>query len=261
MLIGLDVGNTNITVGVFADGVEYISPLHSWRLTTLHHMTADEMAAPVLAHLGHVGISAGSLQAAIVSSVVPVLERTIREMLERILAIRNPLFVTHETDSGLAFDYPNPAEVGADRIVNAAAGMVLYGAPLILVDFGTATTFCCISQEGAYLGGEILPGVGISLQALTRRAAKLSSVPIGRPLRAIGKSTGDGMVAGLYYQNVGALEKIVRLLKDEMGTPEPRVVATGGFANLFREGTDCIDVIDADLTLKGLKIIHERQPG
>lgn len=258
-MIGLDVGNTNITVGIFADGAEYISPLHSWRLTTLHHMTADEMAAPMLAHLGHVGISAGSLHAAIVSNVVPVLERTIREMLERIFGIRNPLFVTYETDTGLGFDYPNPAEVGADRIVNAAAGIVLYGAPLVLIDFGTATTFCCISKDGAYLGGEIMPGVGISLQALINRAAKLSSVPIARPLQAMGKSTGDGMVAGSYNQTIGALEKIVALLKVEMGQPEPSVVATGGFANLFREGTDCIDRTDADLTLKGLKIIHERQ--
>lgn len=258
LLIGLDIGNTNITVGLFDEGAGHISPRHALRLNTVHHATSDEVAAPLLAHLAHLGISPDSIGSAIVSSVVPVLDRTIREMLERVFSIRRPVFVDWQTDTGLTFEYPNPAEIGADRIVNAAAGIALYGMPLILVDFGTATTFCCVSADGAYLGGEILPGVGISLQALTSRAAKLSSVSIERPSAAIGKSTTAGMVAGLYYQTIGAIEKISSEIKKEMGSPSPRVIATGGFANLFRDGSECIDVIDIDLTLKGLKLIHER---
>jgi len=222
-------------------------------------MTADEIAAPILAHLAHAGITTGSVREGVVACVVPVLDRPIRVLLEHTFGLRDPLFVDHTADTGLAYDYPNPSEIGADRIVNAAAGIALYGAPLLIIDFGTATTFCCISAEGKYLGGQILPGADISLQALTSRAAKLSSVPIAKPARVVGKSTAEGMVAGLYYQNLGALDLITRRIKEEMRAPELTIIATGGLAALFSAAWPGISAVDQDLTLKGLKLIHDRR--
>jgi type III pantothenate kinase len=294
LLIGIDVGNTNITVGVFDDDASarhayhaaklpacrqperapasiqeagtahtvppcIAAPLFAWRFTTKQYMTADEIAAPLLAHLAHAGIATGSVCDGVVACVVPVLERPIRVMLEHTFGIRDPLFVDHTADTGIAYDYPNPAEIGADRIVNAAAGIALYGTPLLIVDFGTATTFCCISAEGRYLGGQILPGVEISLQALTNRAAKLRSISIAKPAHVIGKSTEEGMAAGFYYQTLGALELITRHIKEEMCVPDLTIIATGGLAGLFSAAWPAISTIDQDLTLKGLKLIHERR--
>jgi type III pantothenate kinase len=259
LLIGIDVGNTNITVGIFDEGAGRISPVHSWRFTTKQYMTADELSAPILVHLAHVGIQPESICSGVVSCVVPALERSIRAALAHTFGLSDPLFIDYTTDCGVAFDYPHPAEIGADRIVNAAAGIALYGKPLLIVDFGTATTFCCISRDGKYLGGQILPGVDISLQALTSRAAKLSSVPIAEPGRVIGKSTGEGMVAGIYYQNLGALGLITNRIKEEMQEPDLRIIATGGLAALFSSAWPGIEAIDQDLTLKGLKLIHERR--
>ena len=274
MLIGIDVGNTNITVGIFNEGargpcehsagkndaaMHGFAPLHAWRFTTRQYMTADELSAPILVHLAHTGIQAESIRAGVVACVVPALERSIRAMFANTFGLGDPLFIDHTTDCGLGFEYPRPSEIGADRIVNAAAGLALYGKPLLIVDFGTATTFCCISREGNYLGGQILPGVDISLQALTSRAAKLTSVPIAEPARVIGKSTGEGMVAGIYYQTMGALELIIRRIKEEMREPDLRIIATGGLSALFSGASSGIDVIDQDLTLKGLKLIYERR--
>jgi len=261
LLIGIDVGNTNITVGVFGDDADNTSPLHSWRFTTKQYMTADEVSAPILTHLAHVGIHTGSIYSGIVACVVPALERPIRAMLENTFGIGEPLFIDHTVDCGLEFEYPNPSEIGADRIVNAAAGIALYGKPLLIVDFGTATTFCCISREGKYQGGLILPGVDISLQALTSRAAKLSSISIAAPDGVIGKSTGEGMVSGIYHQTLGALDLITRRIKEETQEPDLRIIATGGLANFFSASWPQIDAIDQDLTLKGLKLIHERRGG
>lgn len=258
MLIGIDVGNTNITVGLFRDGNSGTDPDFSWRLNTVANATADEIAAPLISHLLFHGLDPAGIDSAVVSSVVPDLYYVLRRMLEETFQVQDPLFVDHTTDTGLTFDYPLPEEIGADRIVNAAAAYKLYGGPLIIIDFGTATTFCCVDADGAYLGGQILPGVGISLHALTSRAAKLSSVRIAKPERAIGKSTRQGMSAGIYYQTVGAIEKISSMLIREMGG-SPRVLATGGVVNLFSDDLPVISLIDHDLTLKGLKIIHDRQ--
>jgi len=258
LLIGIAVGNTNITVGIFADAAGELSPLQSWRFTTKQYMTADEMAAPIIAHLMHADFEAAGIHAGIVACVVPSLERSLHLMLEGVFGLTDPLFVDSTVNCGLAYAYPNPAEIGADRIVNAAAGLALYGAPLLIIDFGTATTFCCISRDGKYLGGQILPGVEISLQALTIRAEKLSSVSIVRPRQVIGTSTADGMAAGIYYQTMGALELITRRIKEEMREPKLKIVATGGLAGLFSADWPGIDAIDQDLTLKGLKLIHER---
>jgi type III pantothenate kinase len=258
LLIGIDVGNTNSTVGIFADAPGELTPLQAWRFTTKQYMTADEMAAPIIAHLMHAGLSAAHISAGVVACVVPSLERSLRLMLEGVFGLRDPLFVDSATDCGLKYAYPNPSEIGADRIVNAAAGIALYGAPLLIIDFGTATTFCCISRAGEYLGGQILPGVEVSLQALTVRAEKLSSVSIVRPRQVIGKSTADGMAAGIYYQTIGALELITQRIREEMGESNLKIIATGGLAGLFSADWPGIGVIDQDMTLKGLKLIHER---
>jgi len=258
LLIGIDVGNTNITVGIFADAADALAPMQSWRFTTKQYMTADEMAAPIITHLIHAGYRAANIHAGVVACVVPSLERSLRLMLEGVFGLTSPLFVDSTVDCGLAYAYPNPPEIGADRIVNAAAGAALYGAPLLIIDFGTATTFCCVSRGGEYLGGLILPGVEVSLQALTIRAEKLSSVSITRPQQVIGKSTANGMAAGIYYQTMGALELITRRIKEEMREPDLKIVATGGLAGLFSADWPGITVIDQDLTLKGLKLIHER---
>jgi len=259
LLIGIDVGNTNITVGIFADTAGELTPLQAWRFTTKQYMTADEMAAPIITHLMHAGYQASSINAGVVACVVPSLERSLHIMLEGVFGLTNPLFVDSSVDCGLQYAYPNPSEIGADRIVNAAAGIALYGTPLLIIDFGTATTFCCISRDGKYLGGQILPGVEISLQALTTHAEKLSSVSIVRPRQVIGKSTADGMAAGIYYQTMGALELITRRIREEMQEPDLKIVATGGLAGLFSTDWSGITVIDQDLTLKGLKLIHERR--
>lgn len=258
MLIGIDVGNTNITVGLFKDKNGGTTPDFSWRLNTVANATADEIAAPLISHLLFNRLDPGRVDGAVVSSVVPDLYYVLRRMLEDTFRIREPLFIDHTVDTGLTFAYPHPDEIGADRIVNAAAAYHLYGGPLIIIDFGTATTFCCVDGAGAYLGGEILPGVGISLNALTSRAAKLSSIRISKPESAIGKSTREGMSAGIYYQTVGAIEKITGMLLREMAG-EPQVLATGGVVNLFSGDLPVISLIDHDLTLKGLKIIHDRQ--
>jgi len=257
MLIGVDVGNSNITVGLFEEKQKGVVPERSWQLNTVPNATADEIAAPLLAHLLFSRIDLSSIRHAIVSSVVPALFHPLKFMFRKIFKIDNPVFVDCTTDTGLVYDYPNPEEIGADRIVNAAAGIHLYTTPLIVIDFGTATTFCCISEKGAYLGGQILPGVGISLNALTSRAARLSEVRISRPESPLGRTTAQGITSGIYYQTVGAVEKIVAQLSEFIGR-NPVVLATGGFARFFAEATEAIDVVDRELTLKGLKYIYDR---
>lgn len=257
MLIGIDAGNTNITVGLFPEDTERIEPLFAWRFNTKADETGDELAAPILAHLLYKKIEPTSIRHAIVSSVVPALDFPLRSMLAQTMAVEQPVFVDHNTDSGLSYAYPNPAEIGADRIVNAAAAIVLYGPPLLIIDFGTATTFCCVSADGAYLGGQILPGVGLSLRALTERAAKLPAAPLLHPAAPLANNTQDSISAGIYYQTLGAVEKIIPLLRAEIGG-QPTVVATGGYAALFTRQLPVIDVLDTDLTLKGLRLIHNR---
>jgi type III pantothenate kinase len=257
LLIAIDIGNTNVTAGLFRRRSGEYEPLLNWRFTTLPGATADELAAPLLAHLQHSRVAVEEVSHALVASVVPELDYSVKQMLRSIFGVQHPEFISAATDTGLGYAYPVPSEIGADRIVNAAAGVHLYGAPLIIIDFGTATTFCCISEDRKYLGGQIMPGVGTSLRALTSRAAKLFDVRIRRPESALGQSTSDGLVSGIYYQTIGAVEKALEVLKKEMqGTP--RVLATGGLAGLFEEALPGIDEVDMLLTLRGLKIIHDR---
>ncbi|MDK2889170.1 MAG: type pantothenate kinase [Thermoanaerobacter sp.] len=252
MILVFDVGNTNIVLGVYK-GQEL---LEHWRLSTNPHRTADEYGMLLRDLFQYAGISRRDIRALVISSVVPPLMLALEQMSEKYFGVR-PLVVGPGIKTGLAIKYDNPREVGADRIVNAVAGYELYGGPLIIVDFGTATTFDAISARGEYLGGAIAPGIGISTEALFARAAKLPRVELVRPPSVIGKNTVSSMQAGIIFGFVGQVDEIVRRMKAELGG-NPTVLATGGLAELIARESRTIDRVDQLLTLKGLRLIYER---
>ncbi|MCS5697067.1 type III pantothenate kinase [Desulfofundulus thermocisternus] len=252
MILVFDVGNTNIVLGVYK-GQEL---LEHWRLSTNPHRTADEYGMLLRDLFQYAGISRRDIRALVISSVVPPLMLALEQMSEKYFGVR-PLVVGPGIKTGLAIKYDNPREVGADRIVNAVAGYELYGGPLIIVDFGTATTFDAISARGEYLGGAIAPGISISTEALFARAAKLPRVELVRPPSVIGKNTVSSMQAGIIFGFVGQVDEIVRRMKAELGG-NPTVLATGGLAELIARESRTIDRVDQLLTLKGLRLIYER---
>ncbi|MGB9803977.1 MAG: type III pantothenate kinase [Desulfofundulus sp.] len=252
MILVFDVGNTNIVLGIYK-GQEL---LEHWRLSTNPQRTADEYGMLLRDLFQYAGISRRDVKALVISSVVPPLMLALEQMSEKYFGVK-PLVVGPGIKTGLAIKYDNPKEVGADRIVNAVAGYELYGGPLIIVDFGTATTFDAISARGEYLGGAIAPGIGISTEALFARAAKLPRVELVRPQSVIGKNTVSSMQAGIIFGFVGQVDEIVRRMKDEMGG-NPIVLATGGLAELIARESRTIDRVDPLLTLKGLRLIYER---
>lgn len=248
----LDVGNTNIVLGVY-EGEEL---KHHWRMETNRHKTEDEYGMIVKNLFQHVNLSLDSIEGIIISSVVPPIMFSLERMCEKYFNI-TPLVVGPGIKTGLNIKYENPREVGADRIVNAVAGIKEYGGPLIIVDFGTATTYCYINEDKQYMGGAIAPGIGISTEALYSKAAKLPRIEIGRPDHIIGKNTVSAMQSGILYGYVGQVEGIVKRMK-ATGSTNPLVIATGGLAQLISKESDVIDVVDSFLTLKGLKLIYER---
>lgn len=248
----LDVGNTNIVLGVY-EGEEL---KYHWRMETNRHKTEDEYGMIVKNLFQHVNLSLGSIEGIIISSVVPPIMFSLERMCEKYFNI-TPLVVGPGVKTGLDIKYENPREVGADRIVNAVAGIKEYGGPLIIVDFGTATTYCYINEDKQYMGGAIAPGIGISTEALYSKAAKLPRIEIGRPDHIIGKNTVSAMQSGILYGYVGQVEGIVKRMK-ATGSTNPLVIATGGLAQLISKESDVIDVVDSFLTLKGLKLIYER---
>jgi type III pantothenate kinase len=258
MLLALDIGNTNIVVGVFT-GDEL---LHSWRLSTQRQRTADEMGMWVLQLFQHGQLKPSDVDGVVVASVVPTLTRPTAEMSRRYFQ-REPLVVDATTDTGMPVLYHAPNEVGADRIVNGVAAYERYGRaearPLIVVDFGTATTFDAITEHGEYLGGVICPGVNISADALFQRAARLPRVDVRRPETVIGRTTVGSMQSGLYYGYVGLVEGIVARMRGELGS-RTACVATGGLAEMIAPDATSIDTVDRDLTLHGLRMIWARQP-
>lgn len=251
MLLVLDVGNTNTTLGLY-DGATL---KHSWRLTTERQRTVDEYGIMCRTLLDLAGLDSTAVTDIAVSSVVPPLDFTLHKMIEVYFHIK-PLFID-TTNAGMPVLYDDPTAVGADRIVNAVAVFARYGGPAIAVDFGTATTFDAISEKGEYIGGIICPGISISAEALFQRAARLHRVDIRRPERVIGTNPTGSMQSGLYYGNVALVDGVLERMIEELGH-STRVVATGGLAPLISRGSRLIESVDADLTLEGMRIIYER---
>jgi type III pantothenate kinase len=249
-LLVVDVGNTNVVLGVY-DGDEL---LRSWRLATARERTADEYG--ILVKQLTDGTINGSLEGVIVSSVVPPLDSTIALMIEKYFGVET-LFVEPGVKTGIAIQVDNPQEVGADRIVNCVAVHEKYGGPSIIVDFGTATTFDVVTADAKYIGGVIAPGIQISAEALFARAARLPRVDIRRPPTVIGTNTVVNMQSGLYFGYLGLVDGILTRMKREVPGVK-KVIATGGLASLLARDSEHIEEVDDDLTLKGLKIIYDR---
>ena len=252
MLLVMDVGNTNTSLGVF----EGERLAWHWRLTTERARTVDEYGVHARNLFEFAGLDFKSIDAVAIASVVPQMDYTLKRMSEIYFHL-TPLFIDHTTDTGLTILYDPPSDVGADRIVDAVAATHKHGAPCIVVDFGTATNFEVIQRDGRYLGGVITPGISISTDALFARAARLPRVRIERPQRVIGASTVEAIQSGLYYGYAGLVDGILRRMIEELGE-RPRVVATGGLAPLIATASEFIEVVDETLTLDGLRLVYER---
>lgn len=253
MIIVLDAGNSNIVLGVY----EQDKLIHHWRMETDRHKTEDEYAMQVNAFFSFVGKSFQDIEGVIISSVVPPIMYALEEMCRKYFHVK-PIVVGPGVKTGLNIKYENPREVGSDRIVNAVAAIHEYGGkPLIVVNFGTAITYCYINEKGHYLGGAIAPGITISTEALNMRASKLPHIEIAKPSSILGKNTVSAMQSGIFYGFIGQVEGMVSRIK-EQSKEEPLVIATGGLANLIGQETTMIDVVDSFLTLKGLYLIYKR---
>lgn len=256
MILLVDVGNTNIVLGVYKN-YEYVA---SWRISTDVKKTSDEYGIQVMQLFTQSRLDPKEVEGIIISSVVPNIMHSLENMMKKCFNI-NPIVVGPGVKTGINIKYDNPKEVGADRIVNAVAANDRYYRDMIIIDFGTATTFCAVTKEGNYLGGCIVPGVKISSDALFERAAKLPRVELEVPKNIICKNTISSMQAGILYGYIGQVEYIVKKTKKEMmdlGSEEPLVIATGGLAKLIAKETNVIDKVKSSLTLEGLRIIYEK---
>ena len=252
MIFVLDVGNTNIKCGLFENGML----MHSWRISAREEQTSDELGIKISAFFNHLNIDMNRVEGIMISSVIPSINYTMEHMC-RLYFDKLPMFVEPGIKTGMNIFYDNPKDLGPDRIVNAVAAYEIYGGPCITVDFGTATTFGAISKKGDFLGGTICPGIKISSEALTINAAKLPRVDLSKPKNVINRNTIGCMQAGIIYGYVGLVDYIVRKMKMEL-EGDPKVVATGGMANLIVSETEMIDEVNSVLTLKGLYYLYER---
>jgi type III pantothenate kinase len=253
MILVIDVGNTNIVLGIY----ESKKLVNFWRVKTDAEKTSDEYGMIINQLFELQGFKFSDIQAVVICSVVPPIMYTLEHMARKYFR-REPLIVGPGIKTGMNIKYDNPKEVGADRIVNAVAAYELYGGPLIIVDFGTATTYCAVSENGDYLGGAISPGVRISMDALFERTAKLPRVELVKPGTVICKNTINSIQSGVIYGYVGQVDYIVRRMKKELGDMNTKVISTGGLSKLIASESETIDVVNGLITLEGLRIIYER---
>lgn len=253
MLLVIDVGNTNITLGVFRDE----ELLGTYRMTTKIQRTSDEYGIMLREIVEHQGVLSTDIDACIVASVVPDVMHSLGSAMIKYFGIR-PMVVSAGIKTGIRIVTENPKQVGADRIVDAVAAYTLHGGPVIVIDYGTATTYDIVGPEGTFEGAVIAPGIRISAEAMTKESAMLPAIEIKKPESIIAKETIACMQAGIVYGQIGATEYIVKKIREESGYLDAKVVASGGLGKLIARETDIIDVYDPQLTLKGLRIIYEK---
>ncbi len=257
MLLAIDVGNTQTVIGLFKDK----NILASWRMVTPRFETADEIASAVYGFLHNSGYDSENIREIAISCVVPRILDELKKMSDKYFSCQ-PLVVDYTVTSDLVIKYNNPEEIGADRIANSVAAKEIHGFPAIVVDFGTATTFDIISSKGEYLGGVIAPGIEISSEALFNYAAKLSKVDLYWPEKVIGKTTYDGIRSGILFGYLGQIDFLIDKIVEEVVQDDPgfkpKVIATGGLSVLMLEKSRWIEIHDPDLTLKGLKLLIEK---
>lgn len=259
MLLAFDVGNTNIVLGVFKDG----RMITNWRLETDNNKSADEYGMIVSQLFKYEGLKVENVKDVIISTVVPSVLYTLQHLSVKYFH-RKAIVIGPGIKTGLVVKYDNPKQVGSDRIVNAVAAHTKYGGPLIIIDFGTATTFCAVSEKAEYIGGTIAPGLKISSEALFEKTSKLPKVELEEPGRVICRNTINSMQSGLVYGHMGMVDYIVKKMKQELleyshsENKEVKVIATGGLASMIDSGIDCIDHVDKMLTLEGLQLIYEK---
>ncbi len=258
MLLAFDVGNTNAVLGVFEDG----KLIHNWRMETDNNKSADEYGMLISQLFAYSGLDMKDVEDVIISTVVPSILFTLQHLSMKYFG-RRAIVIEPGIKTGLLIKYDNPKQVGSDRIVNAVAAHAKYGGPLIIIDLGTATTFCAVTKNAEYLGGTIAPGLKISSEALFKMTAQLPKVELEEPGKVICRNTIQSMQSGLVYGHMGMVQFIVDRMKKELRelsgcSDDPKVIATGGLAGMISEGTDCIDIVDKMLTLEGLSIIYEK---
>lgn len=256
MLLAIDIGNTNLTFGLF-DGEKI---LHTFRLTTSLPRTSDEFGVQIVEQLSHKSVPAEAVGDVIICSVVPKVMYSLTSGIKKYLHC-DPMIVGHGTKSGIRIATTNPMEIGSDRVVDAVGAYFLYGGPVIVIDYGTATTYDLVTADGAFVAGVTAPGIRISAKALWSNAAKLPEIEIVKPDSILAKTTITSMQAGLLYGTIGQTEYIIDRFKEESGYEGIKVVATGGLGRIIAEGTEKIDIYDPELTLQGMRLIYERTKG